>query len=589
MGTLPHLAIEWQTNDNTLFQGAWDEDFYLLTLFGVIPEWNNYPIRDILQSTITVFHLKIPDVVFWFDIIFPFITVIVAGQLSMLLVSRTYSSLITTFLLVYGSEILSLNSSLFTIPIFDLTQLISTMDIENKKYFLDTYATFFSIYRTPEPQLSYVTFLYFVKTLVKFYQQNGNGHTINITFYILSMIATFIYPFFALASVGLNIILTVCVLIERNYRLFWQMLPILFLSSITILFVITSYYSKEANATIFQSRTPLFSMSVTYSIIFILIIIGLKYVKLISFKDTKTFPFLAMMFPMIVLNQQILTGHAVQAINWERYVNIPVLIVSVILVSQQIEINYNSKFSLLRKFDLFKHKPAMKGLTNTFVLIFFTTILTSSQFNNYRQWLYYNILVETYGLALKEHYLNKLTSDNNITLKDMSASSAIIVRSEFLYPNIKGYHWIISNSFGSFRESDKSVLEAGFEYASRLGLSTDQYKNALVAEVDGETCWPHMMFIASFLECAPYVSDFRNYDKNKLKKKIDVNVKLYDDYIKNHARQVGYLFTTEMVANTSDNNLWENTLISETTLYLREIPRLIIPRVSVYLYRQTPK
>ena len=589
MGALPHFAIEWQTNGNTLFQGAWDEDFYILTLFGKIPEWNNYPIRNILQSTIKILHLNIPNVVFLFDVIFPFITVVVAGQIAMLLLSSTYSSLLLTFSLVFGSEIFSLNSSLFTIPLIDLKQLISSMEVANKQYFLDTYSTFFSIYRTPEPQLSYVIFLYFIKTLIKFYQHSGSDKSINIPFYVLSIVSTFTYPFFAIASVGLNIICIVCVAIEKNYDLFRRLLPIVFSSSIMILFIINLYYSKEANATVFQNRLPLFSISVVYSFIFALIIIVLKVTKFIAFKNIRLFPYLALMFPAIILNQQIFTGHAVQAINWERYVNIPVLTLSIILVIKQIKVNTNLKVYGFGEFDWLKYIKALPRLSNILIILIIALFLGSSQLNNYRQWLYYNILTETYGLALKDYHLDDLPHETNIILKDMSASSAIIVRSSFQYSTIKGYDWIISNGFGSSKNNKKIMSEAGFEFASRLGLNAEQYKKALIKELDGNYCWPHLMYIASFLECAPYVSDFRNYNKDKLIKIIENNVTQYNAYLNNHPRQAGYLFSTQKFDNTADNYLWENTLISQKTLNLRDIPGISTPKITVFTYRQEPR
>lgn len=590
VGALPHFAIEWQATSNTLFQGAWDETFYFLTLFGKIPEWNNYPLKNVLQITIDVLNLDILDIAFWFDVIFPFMTVLIAGQLATLLVTKTHSTLLLAFFLVFGSEIFNLNSSLFTVPMLDLKTVISGMDLNQKKYFLDTYSTFFSIYRTPEPQLSYVIFLCFVLTLIRFYQADQSKKSIIISFYALSIISTVIYPFFAIASIGLNAICIISVALEKKYNRLGHLVFIVLLSSALILFTMSFYYSKEANATIFQTRLPLTSMSLIYSVIFLVTVMILKRTRFLSICNFALFPYLTLMFPLIVLNQQIFTGYAVQAVNWERYINIPVLIVSVVLISKQVKTKADFRFESFSISSWSGHTTAFGRLINPSILFMMILLLSNSQFNNYRQWIHYNILTETYGVALRNHNLDLLADDAVIILKDMSSSPAIRVRSGITHWNVKGYDWIISNSFGSSENhSGKLRLEAGFQFASRLGFTADQYLDALVKELDSNSCWPHMMYIASFLECAPYVSDFRNYNKEKLKiliyeKALDYEAYLDTDHVKN-----GYLLSTGKLKKFTSNDLWVNILIFETKLSLKEIPGIPTPNVSVFLYRQEPK
>jgi len=595
LGLMPHLLIMYQVGPGTFYQGAWDEAFYLLTLHEEGTSWNDYPLKQLVRFCIEALNPELRTTALVFDGLLPFAIVLSAGVLARRLVVSPIAIIAVCFLLAFGTDILSLNSSVTFLSKFSLSYWLREWSIFERQFFLDAYATFLGIYRTPEPQLSLPFFYLHLAALISFISMPKNLVRTTIPLLFTSLACTAIYSFFSLAALAFNLAAFIALLIGGERQKLRSMGLILGLSIAGTVAVLMLYYSTESSAALFQSRLPEISTGMIYGVIGVLLVLLKKRSRALN--DSRLlFSLALLMFPLFALNQQVVTGWMVQALNWERYINIPVVIVALLFAfstgGSGRGIQEQEGRLPVRALALYRSKaPALWAGS---VLVVFTAFVFHAQLKTFQQWQQYNVQTQTYALALDRALQTTKTAPASVFLDQMQADAAVLARTSARGFDLKGYSWIVTTGFGSRSTPDSphSKEHQGFVLAARLGMDASAYEAALEKEVSGTYCWPHMMYLADFLECAPYTSDFRKYDQEKLREISKRGVESYRAFLSDELGSIeadAIVLTATPLDPANGKWPWLDELLFETEI--KTSANWLLPAASakVYAYRQTRK
>lgn len=224
--------------------------------------------------------------------------------------------------------------------------------------------------------------------------------------------------------------------------------------------------------------------------------------------------------------------------------------------------------------------------------------LYSAQLSTYRKFAHFNVLTTSYAMLIDRVHAARPDAPRHIILANMAYDAAVRARAKTPGLVFNGYTSLvvsldrpnINMTEGAHNEGEPYQIW-GFDYAARLGLTAEEYENKLRAEIDGGSCWPHLMFHAMFLECAPYVSDFRAYFPEKLKQRVSSISKRYHQYLlKAKESKTGeVLVLLAKRAEASDpNGLWRHEPLGSIKLSIASNGFAPAVSVELFAYWQKP-
>ncbi len=373
---------------------------------------------------------------------------------------------------------------------------------------------------------------------------------------------------------------------------------------------------------LFHARTPMLSPAVVYGLLGCLWI-GLRHGRDVLTSPVLLFSVALLLFPLAALNQQIVSGIMIQTLNWERYVNIPFVLIGLTnalrvsgradsltrKLQSAVEVQWHRLVQVLtslmarpgmqrvsaisdRVQRLWLARKAMVPVVIPALLVLALLFVGQAQRRGYQQFLHYNVLTQGYAQAADRALLQDNNRGSQIILDNMNFDAPIRVRSQQIQDQLAGYSWIVTTAMAKLLRDPQSteLPMQGYQIAARLGLSADAYRDRLQRELDGAYCWPHLMYLAPFLECAPYVSDFRRYDPANLQAIADRSVADYAAYLSDRQRQqdTPALILSSTPLDFSDADLpWKTELLFETETALDSGTFLPAASATIYAYRQT--
>ena len=170
-----------------------------------------------------------------------------------------------------------------------------------------------------------------------------------------------------------------------------------------------------------------------------------------------------------------------------------------------------------------------------------------AQLQSYQQFAYYNLRTVAYAKLLDQIETEQSPAPQNVTLDDPAMDAEVRLRTHTPRLSFNGYTDLVL-AWKNMDAASDAVANGnslptqqhwGFVHAARLGFSREAYEAELLKEIDLQVCWPHLMFQFSFLECAPYVSDFRLYAPEHLREKIpEIGLK-YETFLQSKPRAGG--------------------------------------------------
>ncbi|MEL6997110.1 MAG: hypothetical protein AAFP68_02520 [Pseudomonadota bacterium] len=621
LGVLPHQVFSWHLGTSAFWQGAWDEGFYILALYGEIPDWNSYPLKQGLAWAVTTLELSETGFAILADAILPAILTVSAGALALTVFRRPAAVLMLSFCLVFGSDIFGLNSTVAFFPGTTLNSVLTDLSLYQRQFFADAYTTYLHVFRTPEPQLSLSFLFLHLAVLVLFVSWPEKRTGLLALFAITSGICSLIYSFFSLAALSCSGAAVLALLISRDRDRIWPFILITIAGISATLLVILSSYSNEASSVLFHARTPMISPALVYGVLGCFWIAE-RHGRAVLASPLLLFSVALLLFPLAALNQQLVSGVMIQTLNWERYVNIPLVLVGLTNAARV----KGRPDSLIRKLMMAvsrqwqRLKQALKGLlmhprmqwiatlwsrvqhmrwtragmargTTASLLVLALLFIAQAQWRAYQQFLHYNVLTQGYAQAADQALQQDDTRGSRIILDNMHFDAPIRVRSHAIQDQLAGYSWIVTTTMAErLRDPTNTDLpEHGYQVAARLGLSTDAYQARLQRELDGAYCWPHLMYLAPFLECAPYVSDFRRYNPVNLQAIVDRNVADYASYLANPKRldkTPALILSSTPLEGADENPHWRTRQVFITEVKASAGTFLPAASATIYVYRQ---
>jgi hypothetical protein len=600
-GALPHVFFSYDLGEAAFFQGAWDESFYALAVSGRIADWNSSPIRYLAEILNLVTGGPGQLYAMLSDIIWPALVVLSAGVLTLMFTRNIKVLIPTIFLIVFASDVFGFNSvAIYDAP-FISSFYLRELPLELRRLISDPYVTFLYLYRTPEPQLSlpfFIIYLAMVTRLVHLRKPHV-GDWVALT--AASALCVVTYVFFAIGGLMIGAIGSVALALARRWGQAVGVLTVTILSAAWLTSRLFFSYAKEANETLFSSSLPMFAPSMFYGGLFA-VIFAWVFRRDFNKKPEYFFAMFCLLIPYVTLNQQIITGIMVQTLNWERYINFIPVVTGVIIFSKNIKwkkIRENLNFRLAIKFV-----KLSKTTINYFVVLltfaFIGVFLYSAQLKTYRMFASYNVRTAGYAMLIDKVLATRADAPRNIILDNMSYDAAVRVRLNIQGLVVNGYTSLLApidnvvrSGGGNSTGGEEALIHRnwGFDYASRLGLTAEEYGQKLYAEIEAGVCWPHLMFVVKFLECAPYVSDFRVYSPEALAQTVPSISEEYRSYLvssEGAGRDDALIVLAESGEGDDRNGLWRQDLIE--SIKLSTSPDGFAPPMTVefYAYLQRP-
>jgi len=266
------------------------------------------------------------------------------------------------------------------------------------------------------------------------------------------------------------------------------------------------------------------------------------------------------------------------------------------------QISRRSRWTTVRdRFGLIFYRRA-RLIGSALMIGLLALLLYTMQLDTYRQFAYYNLVTTAFAEAIDKFYSERPAASRRVTLDNTSYDAQVMAR--LITPDVsfRGYTDLVA----SLRRPDPEMNNAnvapalpllhrdwGFEHAARLGLSRAAYETQLISEIDSHACWPDLMFHFSFLECAPYQSDFRNYFPAKMRQSIPLIGDAYQRYLlrlfgKREVLGEALVLSTSQIRDPEVSSAFRQQSVGTQELSIRANGFSPSRTVRVYAYWQSP-
>lgn len=332
VGLAPHVYFSFAIGELSFFKSAFDEDTYYSILFhhGLIAQ-NRLLSALSLRSLARVTGGNPELTMAVADFILPALGTLCAFLLAAKIFSSTAARVALTLSLLFSQELLSLGSS--TVWNFGLwgvrpnIALFSSLFGGLRGGFVpDTSTSYFSLFRTPEPQASWI--LLFILLLLVFDLVETNAATRLRPRTFVSLVAAngmlaFAYVFVSISILILEIAVFLALLLRGRTRiascLGWGIVAAL----ASFFFAYAAWPESlraSAGTSVFGSRLPSVTPAVMLalaSLVFMMLVRGATAWD----SHRKLLGLVCLCLPVLLMNQQLVTGLMVSTRDWERYVN----------------------------------------------------------------------------------------------------------------------------------------------------------------------------------------------------------------------------------------------------------------------------
>lgn len=337
LGLWPHIRFSMDVGHLTWFKAAFDEDTYALFPFGV-----GHTRLDRVGSGLVMWMLSrlcggsIDGPLVLADLMLPALATMSAYALSSAMVARRPCRVLVALLLVFGADLLSLgNAAVFTGRPVSLEGFRSLVGPAAETLVPAYETSYLTIFRTSEPQVTYIMAFAALAGLVHILRRRVDvcHRGTWMTLLVMHVILVGAYVFVAMLVVGLELVVGVLLLVggrAREGRVLW------FVGSTALAVMAIGMVVKtgDNSGLLFESRLPSLTPSVAAS----LLATGLGVWQLAQARGRNPTLWLGLALvaaPVMLLNQQVLTGVMVSARDWERYACYPLLVCGCTLLATE--------------------------------------------------------------------------------------------------------------------------------------------------------------------------------------------------------------------------------------------------------------
>jgi hypothetical protein len=348
LGVLPHLWFGMAAGELGWFKSAYDEDTYARLLLSGQIRVDRGVSFVALNALYILSGGRLDAAMILADAIFPFLAALAAFTLATRLVEGARARVFVVLLLLFGQESLSFGCGAVTsadAP-WSLAALRAAAAERYPGLIPDYYTSYFSLFRTPEPQVTLVLLFLHLTSLVDLLRRaGGQGAGRALAYLAVShAVLPWSYAFVAAPLVALEAGLALLLLVgprrREGLRLAAAILPYAAVWGLRALAAAwTPGTFPSATRHVFRSSAPILTPSIAYGC---LLLVGYAATTLFARRASRSLSGAALLAPVcfalpaLLLNQQMASGFMLSTRDFERYGVYPFLVVGGAVLSTRL-------------------------------------------------------------------------------------------------------------------------------------------------------------------------------------------------------------------------------------------------------------
>ncbi len=348
LGVLPHLWFGMAAGELGWFKSAYDEDTYARLLLSGQIRVDRGVSFVALNALYILSGGRLDAAMILADAIFPFLAALAAFTLATRLVEGAAARVFVVLLLLFGQESLSFGCGAVTsadAP-WSLAAFRAAFAERYPGLIPDYYTSYFSLFRTPEPQVTLVLLFLHLTALVDLLRRaGGQGAGRALAYLAVShAVLPWSYAFVAAPLVALEAGLALLLLVGprrcEGLRLAAAILPY---AAVWGLRALAAAWAPgtfpSATRHVFRSSAPIVTPSIAYGC---LLLVGYAATTLFARRASRSLsgaaPLAPVCFalPALLLNQQMASGFMLSTRDFERYGVYPFLVVGGAVLSTRL-------------------------------------------------------------------------------------------------------------------------------------------------------------------------------------------------------------------------------------------------------------
>jgi hypothetical protein len=485
------------------FQQAWDEPFYFADILDSSFRLDTRSASRLLGQVLLALGVRDPAwIILAYDLVFPTVVVGMAYLLSKHFATQVVARLAWAIALVFSFDLLSFSSYLIfpSPPMIMLAHVIG----DNWLFAVD-YLTYFNLYRTPEPQVSWVVFFAYLYLLVR-YCDRQESH-IYYTLCCLNPLLATVYNSVAIVSLLLFTMVSVGCILLFHRSIARSFIASLATTGLAFWFTFTTASTKLLTAqNIFATHLPILRPSIIYSLCGLAALVMRIWHRHWVLTPRDLACACLFIIPLITLNQQIITGRAVHAQQWEYYINYICIMAGAGLLLTGPRDKKPSSLSDLR------------GAAAVGCWLGLLAIIARGHLENVRLFAPANVAslaqARAYAAAVAkigpiERVVTSHLFDDALFLTRVPQSVRVLGSDNWLMlnpppPMVDGEQIAVH-----LARSSASVA-VGFEVLARRGTTPAVLEADLNEEISSGVCWPALVYFFAYIDCWNRWSNYRS-------------------------------------------------------------------------------
>lgn len=521
-GLYPHLLFSWQASELSYFKAAYDEDtYYVQALSGRTSIFYRWLSDHLMVALAAVGGLGHGKALALLDALLPPAVMLGAYTLAATVARGTAARVLLALALVFAPDLLSLGVS----SVWDGRWTLDALRhaLPNGLVLIPDYATsYLAVFRTPEPQLAWaLLFLHWALVLRLLGRVEAGlpvGPVLGWGLLATCAALTFSYIFVALPAFLLLACLWLALLLRRAPRAPSLLLGVALALPVALvaLYLVLHPMSATGASLVFASRLPAVAPSSAMALVLALCW-GLWWVRVRRIDLPGLYAALAGALPLLLLNQQLVTGVMVSVRDWERYISYPLLVLSAAVLLRQV---------------LAGQPPQRRWRWLCWIgVVYLVGVLVSALKTTYRQWEALNH--ESLAMARALAQLPAEHKGLPIVLAKVSVAPLLELRSGNPGPYPGAYGSLFVRPVPDLGARDlKAHLVALeqkrtlYEYLFRTDVTPQRLAQVLEAEASARSGY-HLAFFFSFVDHWYPASDNRRVREADIRAAIPLIVSEY--------------------------------------------------------------
>lgn len=337
LGLTPHLRLIADVGQVAFFQMGFDEDSYIVYMVSKYFEIGRALSHYALTSLFALTGHSVDLTMILADVIFPGATAIAAYYLASQVISSWQGRAFLALALIFGQDLLSLAN----VAVWEERSYAWLSDF--KKLFgelgpslvPDSTTSYLTILRTPEPQTSYAVVFVLLGLLLKIARSEGVPSTASVVATAcLSLLLPVTYTYIAFPTLLVAGWIALVTLVYGRRDAALRLVAIVVAACVAFAWITIA---AGGGLPIFSSRLP----TVTPSLLLCALLVVPLVIWTLLRRPTDRTAWLAIGFlltPLVVSNQQIITGVTISTRDWERYINYQFLMLGAALISTRLAV-----------------------------------------------------------------------------------------------------------------------------------------------------------------------------------------------------------------------------------------------------------